>query len=735
MSIESTCRELLLTDFIKHKLQSGNLVTYNDINIDFANEIRDLDLSKSQFDAQKWLVTPYSESSASQFNATFTEMQRDMKVLYTEMLNMSANAHATFERWTLEASFLEKRLIDLEDRIENLLLLTKGTEGYHSVIGDNFTDFFNVDKDNTTALVDIKEGEVRLKTDGETYSRIFTNDIPEQNISFRVYQTSDYIGQVTMARSKLKNLFDQTDLYWWIDVLTKTTNPVTGELVIKFDEVISLSKISLDFQGSSSAGPVRVTPLYSLDNASYSNVPGSVQEQYTKSSASFSFPEIEVKWIKFILTKEAPDSISRSTQYHFEFGFKEITFFAQSFATTDLSSDAQVMISEPRYETDQNGDAIKFEKLTLETCEQIDEGTSLDYFVATSDNPSVPLASAVWIPVTPINRSTSEAPPSVVVASPSIVETLAGISYDPNGTPGNINPAQDFNILSRDASNNIVSTIYSQSDSRYSFANQVDRLLDTQVRLKDFGTELGIEINPFSVEIFRNVGEASLDPNSESSLVRGQLRGWTFEDPWYKTIIQVLNPNGLKIDRFRGQSIIIDGSFGNGIISGRTSTNSGIHSVAIHKSQWSHIKPKAQTLDELKARDAFYPHNSRAIIEGYDYGPNFPEEQKPYFGVDIFAEMRMKQLSVFEFTESLESSLLYFARTKDLPGTRTGDPDPTEAYTVKVDESSSDFMNEKFLIRFNQLNQMHSYLRFKAELMTHDTDRTPVLKAYKIKLG
>ena len=134
MSIESTCRELLLTDFIKHKLQSGNLVTYNDINIDFANEIRDLDLSKSQFDAQKWLVTPYSESSASQFNATFTEMQRDMKVLYTEMLNMSANAHATFERWTLEASFLEKRLIDLEDRIENLLLLTKGTEGYHSVM-------------------------------------------------------------------------------------------------------------------------------------------------------------------------------------------------------------------------------------------------------------------------------------------------------------------------------------------------------------------------------------------------------------------------------------------------------------------------------------------------------------------------------------------------------------------------------------------------------------------------
>ena len=77
-----------------------------------------------------------------------------------------------------------------------------------------------------------------------------------------------------------------------------------------------------------------------------------------------------------------------------------------------------------------------------------------------------------------------------------------------------------------------------------------------------------------------------------------------------------------------------------------------------------------------------------------------------------------------------------FAIDEDLPGTHElGNSLSTDVFLLKVNSSSTDFVNERFRIEFNVVRESRSYLRLKAVLRTTDTGLTPALDAYKIRLG
>lgn len=745
MSIESTYRALIIDEYIKDQLSRGVSINAEDVELALTELVEDLDLSIPQFIAEDYHVESLEESSASKHIATFSQIKQDLRALFKEMLRLTTVSRDSFERWKLEALAIEKQLIDLEDRIENLLLLTQDTEGYHSIIVDNFTDTVNVDLANTTAEIDLNTASIQLAPEADTLGRVFLNDLDlTKDIKFKVRSTVDFINRVDLAGASLTNVFKQDSSLWMTSIGMRRAKPVTCELTVRLDDdPVNISKIVLELHDSVESSPVSITPLYSTDNETWYQVPSNTFTVETRETAVFSFTPVEAKWVKFVLVKQGPDKSDITNVFTYQFGFKEIAFYFQGFGIVDLGDTYQQFISYPRYQLGYDGLAVQFEKLTLEVCERIEENTDIRYFITASNDPLVPLStSTLWIPISPLGRAEPEHPQLVVVGEAN--EALFGIdedvqiSYDKGGATGFVNPAEEFNLLYKNTTTNEIESLpVTAGATRYRFANPGDRILNYQIQMEG---NTAVDMNLNTLTVFRNVGEKGLDPTDPTAVVRDVQRGWRFEEPWYICIVEILNPDGMTID-VGDKPIYIDDveykhKIDGTILTGKTQTNSGIHRIRVHKNSWRHVTTGADSLTVLRAADTLYPYNHKLLIEGYDYASDFPDANKVYLGADIFAEIQMKQVSVFDMMRNVsKDNYRLFALDQDAPDTHTGGNSPTRVFVVKADEESADFQNERFVIKFTQINQLQRYLRLRADLITEDENITPALHSYKIKLG
>jgi hypothetical protein len=744
MTIENTYRTLLTREYILDKLRSGVPISAIDIQKEIEDLIETRDLSTSQFVASGHHVAFKESASAAKFNNTFGNIRQDLHVLYEEMIRLSQVSIESFERWNLEATSIERRLINLEDRIDDLLLLSQDTEGYHSVIIDDFVDLSLVDQVNTTAKVDLVAGEATMGENSEpgAATRIFMNDLKESDVSFRVRNVIGFNGQTDALGTSLLNPFFQESLNWWTSVHMSDITPVTCEMSITLgDEAIELTKIYMEMHDSVQSGPMIITPMYSTDNLTFSQLPSNTFTQELRTNTTFTFPQITARYIKFVMTKEGPDPDTASTGFHpYQFGFKNISFYNEGF---DISV-GQEMISNPLFVVGQDTLPVEFSKLVLETCERIEDGTEILYDVTVSNDPTVPVdSSTVWTRISPLNRENPNHPNIISVGDVSditigISETVQP-SYSAFATSG-VNPATSFQLLS--TISGVVTDDAINGTDRYLFINPDDRILNYQIKDSAYsGTgNTKLDLDQASIIIFRNVGEKGVTPGDVAKQVRGIQKGWGFLDPYYSCTIEIQNPEGITLGDVGSSEIIIDdvpytGTVDKNVMSGKTATQTGIHRIQVHKDNWKEVTPGAVDEAELKVFDPLYPFNQKLLIEGYSYDSAFTED-KVYNGVDVFAEMLMQEVGTFEFLYNIaQDDFKVFALDRDAAGTHTGGNESTLLFVVKVDEENPDFQNERYVIRFKLLNDLRKYLRLRATFTTEVQTVAPSLDSYKIKLG
>lgn len=739
MSIETTYREMLLEDEIRERLKQGEATSSSDLREIVEDLIENTDLSQPQFVAENYHVEVLENSSASKFNNTFGVIRQDIRALYKEMIELSLVSIDAYERWGIETESLEKKLVDLEERIENLLLLTQDTEGYFNFIVDNFTDSTMVDLDESTILVDPSSASVSLAPGTGDVTRLFLNDLDaKEDLSFRVRTTGDIINRTEEPGAKLKDIFSQTSRVWGTAIQTSKVKPLTCEIVVRLDpdEPVSISRILIDLHHSSQSSKVSITPLYSLDNYSYTQFATITPTQEVRTNALFTFPETECQWVKFILTKTGPDPGETEGVFSYQFGFKRIAFYRESFGI----STAQTLISKPLWVPDEDGNPIAFEKLVVDACEKLEEGTEIKYYITTSNDSSVPIDDdTIWTPISPLNRENPVFPTLLTVGD--IEQVVLGdneeikISYNTGvQVSGFSNPAQTFNMIGTDVQGNIETTEVTATATRYRFVNPEDFLLNYQVKS-------GLEINEKSLLVLRNLGEQGLYTNQGDYSVRGVQRGWAFNDPWYTCVIYIQNADGMSMDVGDKFIYINDvrytGNIDKTVLTGETLTSTGIHRIRIHKDNWRHVEPQMESVAELKAADPLYPYNQKLLVEGYEYDDAYPdEEEKVYTGADYFAEMQMQKISIFDLLYNIEpDAIKYYAIDLDAQGTHSGDTVPSKVFVIKSSINEADFQNERFMVRFTLINQLRSYLRLRADFSTENELVAPILHSYKVKLG
>ncbi len=744
MAIDVTYRQILIEEYIAAKLKAGIIPSAEEIETQIALYDEE-DLSKPLFDPETYHTVPKEEASASKFNNGFASIRSDIRALYKEMLLLSKTSSEAYERWGLESNVLEKRLIDLQSRIENLLLITQDTDGYKTFIVDNFSDATLVDLTNTTADLDLNGQQIIMGPNSLEGSRIFLNNLASSDVSFRIRTTIDLLSRNDSLDADLRNPFNQVNQTWWTVLQMRTAKPVTCELSIKLgDTPVKLTRIFIEIHDSTKSSPMVITPLYSNDNYNFSQLPTNTYTQEVRSVANFNFSEIEAKYMKFILTKAGPD-LGNTDAIDYQFGFKQINFYGEAFG----SDTVQQFFSKPLSVEGTDGNPVPFSKLTLETCERVETNTNINYFVAASNNPQFPVDPGTeWFPITPKNRAIQYTQAVLDLGDVQDEEfgisEIINVSY--NGTSTNasyLNPAQSFHLLS-----NIGGVVFDETvnatDIRYTFINKGDRILNYQIKQSNYvGSGAGnkVELDQEGITIFRNVGSQGLIDTESSDQVRGIQKGWTFQEPYYSTVVEILNPNGFSMDVGNSPIIVDDVKYTNNVpssaLSGKSPTSDGIHTIKVHKDNWLSVEPDLNTLAELQAADTLYPFNHKLLVEGYRYGSLYPSsDTKAYIGVDLFAEILMKKVSIFDLVNNLKpNDYKYFALDNDAPMTHTGGNLSTMVFVIKTDDSNPDFQNERFVIRFTLINQRYTYLRLRADLSTEDEKITPSIDSYKIKLA
>lgn len=748
MSIETTYRRILTEAYVQDELKKGEIPSAEDIEDKITEIINTMDLTKPQFKADPFKAYPHTSSSALLFNIAQRSILADLRVIYKEMLLLSETSVTSYERWRVETEKLEKQLAALEDRVQNLLLLTKDTEGYKSYIVDNFTDMSLVDRDETTAFVDPVHQGVTIGNDGGVDTRIYISNLNTQtDVSFKVRSTNNFVSRADSRTGSLATIFGQLSIPWSTQISMTKVVPVTCELTVKLGtDPIRMNKIIVQLHQAARASEMTITPMYSLDNFNFKQLPTNTFSQSVRSTATFAFDEIELKYLKFILTKEGNDVVASTDKAVYQFGFKTIEFYAEKFALNA----PQTLISQPLsvVSASNPNDRVEFSKLTLEVCERCDASTAIDYFVTVSDDPEVPLdAQTVWIPISPISHASPTQPSVIDVGhieeqEVGIDETI-GISYSAIDNDFQ-NPADTFHLLSLSNVGALLDEEVSADSLRYVFSNENERLLSYQIKDSDYdgsGTGTALTIDEDNLIIFRNVGEKGLDPDEHADLVRGHPRGWKFLEPYYTTVVEILNPLGITID-FGDKTVYIDevaytNKVGSKILTGKTATTTGIHLIKVHKDNWLEITPDLDNLDDIKAEDTLYPFNHKLLVEGYAYPTNYGSgQEKAYTGVDLFASDLMQRVSIFDFGHSVKADQYHFyALDRDGPNTHAAGNEATRLFVVKVDQNNADFQNERFVLRFNLINQRYKYLRLKAIFSTFSKTVAPFLDSYKIKLG
>jgi hypothetical protein len=236
------------------------------------------------------------------------------------------------------------------------------------------------------------------------------------------------------------------------------------------------------------------------------------------------------------------------------------------------------------------------------------------------------------------------------------------------------------------------------------------------------------------IVFYRNIGRHNGVERLVDRNVRGAPRGWRYTDAtktYIQTTIVVDNPDGLAVD-LGDQAATVDGveikdkiPYGTHIFKTLTRNTWALDPADSYA--WSGgFETEAQLDTSLGSSKV----NHKLLIEGVLYHDDYPIEERQYLGVDTYCEYVAQRVSTFDLIYNLtEKEYGYYATDTTADGKRV--------FLVRFDpvDYSATYPNEYFSLKYANGNSMFDRIILKAELSSSVSDKTPILTAYRIKLG
>ena len=671
MSLADSYREFLADQILKEYLvdQVNPSITQLEEDLRAIDEWF-LDMSQPMLSFREVTVDEREESSANKFNEMQAAILSDLHILYSQTANQINNSVDFLNRNLSEIAMLKVELRDLEDKLDELLLQHRDTEGYFQFFTDSFKSMRYVDAQETTAAIDLKGGFVTMKEGIDSRVKFNLNFIDIGDIDFTVLTIERVSQGAHITDASAVNAFKDGEAPWRQSVFTTASVSLTAELKVYIGDDKSVSKVEYNNYGDDAYSQVTVHLQYSNDNYNFFDWPGEPFVQNIQEKGTFTAKAIPMQWLKF--------TISRNGHYkpadgRFEtyFGAKHIGIYGLDY--DDTGSRLQSIAIPPE---DRDGKQGFINRCSIEACEDIPGNTDILYSLSFD-------GGELWIPITPVNRT--------VAPFPKVV-SLNKIASQFDGPFGWVIPAEQVN---------------------------------TEDAAIDFDAT---DTDPFSTTIWRNIGEQG---NVDS--VRTVQRGWTYDSEFYSCYVWVENFYGIEVD-FGDTEAEVDGVVVTGrytISYGRhffRTRQANWVSVGTLTEITEEIADDGTMTDSIEGAvvDPIYPYNHKYIIEGVPYEDDLlgrDQRSRIYIGATRFAAEQPAMISAFDLTHNaLSDDYRLVAKQGDefILKYSPGDPDVNnEVFVVQYFIATATDLPEDVILR--------------ADLYTEEPGTTPILHDYKIK--
>ena len=662
-----------IESIIKTNLQQGVAISASEVLDELHVLLQEVSLTDKNFSVDESILSRREVSSAEKYNNSIDNLHKDIEDVYDAVLLMASNRATNFERWKLRLVELHRRAETLKLSLNALLLLKKDTAGYFNTIEDYLYDINKIDTVNTTASIDTDGHVATIPMNMDTNIKLNLNNLLDRDVLFNVLTRPGLINYSVMPGLSVLNAFKEAPSIWQHRVFMGSYgSPVDAELKVKLTEdTVTINRIEFTSHSSDTNFNTIVQAQYSIDNYNWTDIPFKNNPQTIAIKGFFDFEAIDVRYIKFIMTKLAHD-YSVDGKYIYEFGAKNVSFFKRGYEQQSCE-----IISTPLsvyHDQDDISTKMPFNSIACEVCEILPDNTDIEYFISKDNMQS-------WEGITPINRVHATHPKIVNVGSKKTVKSSKDVKLDLVTSYSYVTAA---NIL-------------------------LDHTLDASVK----------EIPYEHINVWRDIGR-----NDDTILTRDIVSGWRFDGTYYTTYIEIENAYGVYMNLGDTQAEL-DGEIATGTIF----ISGGSHKFKTHKSNWKQIDAfDPADDDDMRDNDPLYPYNHKLLIEGYDYdAPTSYAGDEIYSGVDMYASYIMQYVSQFDFNYNVpDDDYSKYTVVKN------GD---TLSFIVKYNNNISDFGGEFFYITNNEITNNVDEIVFKAKLTTENVDLSPIFSGYRIKVG
>jgi hypothetical protein len=714
----TTYNEKILELVLREFLQDGQIPTADELTEAYQQYvISHPDMSKPFVLDDDHSVEENEDSSAVAYNAFFERVKSDLEAVYKEIWDRMADGVESFDNWRIKIERLKKRLLDLENRIDALLLLRADTAGYFAFVEDNFVDLSKVDQDLTTARVDVVNHAVTINDSLEDTSAVNLNSIDLGEATFVMLTREHLLSSHEAPGSEVRHAVQDADRAWQHRVRSLRGDIQTsGEFKVQLGtSSVEVSRVEVGIHASNTNTSMILVGMYSNDNYNWYNFPTDNYVQSVDDRALFVFPKTEMQWVKFIMTKTGADDVDED-QYVYEFGMSSLKFYATG--GYDVTS-GNLLYSQELSAYDEDDNRVEFNKVTLQTCQEVPDETSIQYWITAKNDD----AETEELRIDPY---TVENP-----VAPTVLEL------------GRLVEAEETDLQ-------IVRKTATASTNFFSAYNDLLESDNLALVGTDIDTPLEIaaatvaNIIEDQIVFYRNAGEYQGVQDPDYRDVREAPRGWRYTDEtktYIQTTIVVGNQDGLNVD-LGDQIAILNGQ---PIGPGLDNIPQGTH---VFRTLTKNATPLPEDINTILGYDAWdigfksladietvlgvRKVNHKLLIEGVKHHADYAVEERQYLGVDTYCEYVAQRVSTFDLLYNLaENEYRYFSADTTADGKRV--------FLVRFDpiDYNPAQPNERFALKYATGNNMFDRIILKAELSSSasTSDKTPVLTAYRIKLG
>lgn len=709
-NFEELHREHIIERLLKDYLEDGTVPTVGQLEQDLKDFLESHPSIEVPLSAEiDTGVKKHEPSSASSFNEFCLALQRDIRFVYGSIFQIWKENALLIDRWQEEYGRLNARLAALERTADGLLLVARDTAGYFHTIEESFTSLDSIDLDNTTARLNI-DGRYACLPDDDAAQRDLTNwrsplinyydDLREKGLAANLYSInsniqSSYYGDLTDALGPGPDEFTMI-------LQSPSEQGINSNLDIQVaDMPIEINQVDIDIGVNNAQGAGTMNVEYSADGRDWHRA---AEPQTINSPTSFMFRPVRAKHIRVTTSTPGPESVNEQGMFVYEVVIRAFFIYNRRYSyPAQLQSNALPVV-------DTLGNAKNFSKVALQVCEEISEDTNIEYYISAYDS-----AAENWTSfrlIEPVDRK--------MPLSSSVLYFDEVTDYDNYSTA----VSSVFDGNSSNSQKLLISRLDSGSQEFYPFRNTEDVPLNFYISTAQAAALAPHISNAYypSLKVYRNAGD-----RTTTTAVRNVESGWRKEeeDSYYTTYFLVEAESGMEVDFGPSQ---YKAQLDEAEVEGVVIVGKGVHKFKTHETNWRAVAQDVASETALRGADPLYPYNHKLLIEGYEY-PSAFEGERVYKGADKYFEYRMKRVPESDMVEIFdESNLDKFALVELSDG--------KYMFLVKYINRYPDAENEAFEIEYKvRSTNTYTQLKLKAVFRTTDNKKTPVLRAYRIKVA